>query len=97
MRAQLVPRAEQWRWGSLAQRLEPPCGEEPPVLAVWPVSRPRNWLAWVHQGQTERELKAVRLSLQRGGPFGDESWQQRTAEQLTLVYAFRPRGRPRKR
>ena len=69
MRAPLVPRAEPWRWGSLAQRLEPPCREELPVLADWPVSRPRNWLALVQQPQTERELEAVRLALQRGlGP-----------------------------
>ena len=64
------------------------------MLADWPVSRPRNWLALVHQPQTERELEAVRLSLQRGRPFGDESWQQRTAEQLGLEYTLRPRGPP---
>jgi putative transposase len=97
LRAQLVTRAEQWQWGSLTQRLERLRGEKLPVLAAWPVSRPRNWVALVDQPQTERELEAVRLSIQRGRPFGDESWLQRTAEQLRLESTLRPRGRPKKR
>ena len=58
---------------------------------------PSAELAWVQQPQTERELEAVRLSLQRGRPFGDECWQQRTEEQLGRESTLRPRGRPRKR
>jgi hypothetical protein len=46
--------------------LERPCREELPALGDWPVSRPRNWLALVHQPQTDHELEAVRLTLQRG-------------------------------
>jgi hypothetical protein len=38
----------------------------------------------------------LRLSLNRGRPFGDAEWQARTAARLGLEKTFRPRGRPRK-
>jgi putative transposase len=51
----------------------------------------------VNEVQTEGELDALRRSVQRGCPFGDEVWQQRTAKQLGLEFTLRPRGRPRKK
>jgi putative transposase len=38
----------------------------------------------------------VRRSVQRGQPYGDESWARRVAVRLGLESTFRPRGRPRK-
>jgi hypothetical protein len=43
--------------------------------------RPRPpWLEYVHQVETEAELKAVRRSAQGGTPFGKMVWQQATAK-----------------
>ena len=96
LRANLAPTAEQWRWGSLAQRSGQQHVDESPKLSDWPVARPRNWSARVNEPQTQQELDAIRLSVQRGRPFGSVAWQRETAEQLGLEFTLNPRGRPRK-
>ena len=96
LRAKLARRAEEWPWSSPAQRAGKQGIDDPPKLSAWPVVRPRNWLDWVNRPQTKAELEAVRLSVSRGQPFGDESWQRRTAERLGLEFTLNPRGRPRK-
>ena len=95
-RANLVPRAEEWRWGSLAQSVHRQGLEKTVTLSKWPVPRPRNWVELVNEVQTEAELQALRTSVARGRPFGREDWEHRTAKQLGLEYTLRPRGRPRK-
>jgi putative transposase len=93
LRAGLVRSAAQWRWSSLGQtRLD---GQGPP-LADGPVARPENWLAWVDQPQTDAELTALRNCVVRGTPFGNERWQNRTAERLGLQSSSQPLGRPRR-
>jgi hypothetical protein len=32
-----------------------------------------DWLQWVNEPQTEKELEALRLSVDRGKPFGQDS------------------------
>ena len=46
--ANLVLRAEEWRWSSLWQRCHP-TGEERSLLAAWPIDMPANWLERVNQ------------------------------------------------
>jgi len=41
-------------------------------------------------------LAALRRSVLRGNPFGEEWWQERTARRLGLESTLRARGRPRK-
>jgi putative transposase len=90
-RAGLVQRAEDWPWSSLALR-----ARRSTLLAALPVPLPRNWTARVNRAETEAELAAVRQSVVRGTPFGAPAWQVRTAAELGLESALRPRGRPRK-
>jgi putative transposase len=96
LRARLTRRAENWPWSSLGAPLHAPAAAEAPPLSTWPVPRPRTWIDIVNQPQTEAELDAVRISIQRGRPFGDARWQKQTAKRLHLESTFRPRGRPRK-
>lgn len=93
LRTKLVRRAEAWAWSSLCWRRS---GKRPAMLSDWPVACPRNWLAHVNALQTEAELAAVRRSIARGAPFGDERWSERTAKRLGLESSLRARGRPRK-
>lgn len=93
LRAKLVRRAEAWAASSLCWRAG---GKRPAMLSDWPVACPRNWLAHVNAVQTEAELAAVRRSIARGAPFGDERWSERTAKRLGLESSLRARGRPRK-
>ena len=67
LRAGLVTRAEEWTWSSLWHRLHPGTFNS---LGEWPVARPSNWTAHVNNPQTETELKAIRKSLETGGPYG---------------------------
>lgn len=93
LRADLVRRAEAWRWSSLSWR---PNGKRPELLSDWPLACPRNWPATVNAVQTEAELAALRRSIVRGAPFGDERWSERIAKRLGLESSMRPRGRPKK-
>lgn len=92
LRAKMVRHAEAWAWSSLAWR---PSGNRPELLSEWPMPCPRNWLANVNAVQTEAELAALRHSVARGTPFGNERWTQRIAMRLGLESSLRPRGRPR--
>jgi putative transposase len=93
LRANLVRRAEAWLWSSLYWRAK---GTRPTMLSDWPVPCPINWVTLVNAVQTEAELAALRQSIVRGAPFGNERWAERTAKRLGLESSLRPRGRPRK-
>lgn len=95
LRANLVARAEDWRWSSLWRRVSA-APEDRRWLSAWPLPRPRNWTALVNQPQTDAELAALRRSVTRGQPYGQESWVAKTAAQLGLESTLRSRGRPRK-
>ena len=75
------------------------------------VTHVRRWHAHYHTGgtgpiyqgrfksfpvQEDDPLVALRRSVVRGAPYGDELWQQRTAKMLGLESSMRPRGRPKK-
>jgi putative transposase len=95
LRANLVRRAEDWRWGSLWRRRHTAAQ---PALALhpWPVPLPGDWSKLVNAAQTAAEMEAVRASVVRGRPYGTVSWRQRAAKRLGLEYTLRPRGRPKK-
>ncbi len=94
VRAKLVRRAENWPWSSAHCWL--PGAERPIWLATGPVERGPDWLARVNAALTASELAAVRASVVRGAPHGEEKWRRQTAERLGLESTLRPRGRPRK-
>jgi putative transposase len=95
LRANLVQRAEQWRWSSLWRRIQ---GDDQPAtfLCPWPVPLPEDWVEHVNSPQTEAELEALRRSVQRGCPFGSITWQKQMATRLGLSHTLRPLGRPKK-
>ncbi|MDY7110301.1 MAG: transposase [Planctomycetota bacterium] len=99
LRAGLVSRAEDWRWGSLSRWMHNRAGEreeeERPALSAWPVERPRHWRVLVNTPLNDVEMEALRSCVQRGRPFGSEKWIQVTARRLGLDSTFRRRGRPR--
>jgi putative transposase len=96
LRAELVDRAEDWRWGSLwrwQQRPEP----DPRLLSPWPLARLPWWIDRVNEPLSKQEFDAAGLSAQRGRPLGDEGWVESIARRLDLESTMRPRGRPRVR
>lgn len=95
LRANLVRRAEDWRWGSL-YRWKHGTPKEKSLLAAWPLARWPGWVDHVNMPQTEAELAALRRCVTRGCPFGEATWCDKMAGQLGLESTLRPRGRPRK-
>ena len=95
LRAGLVKRAEDWRWGSLWARRNRDATMKT-RLREWPVDPPRDWLGEVNHPMPERLLEEVRRSAVRGAPLGTDRWRARIAARLGLSLTLRPRGRPRK-
>ena len=90
LRAGFVARAEEWLWSSARE-----WKQRPRWLTASPVAKPSPWLSWVNTPMTDGEVEALRHSVNRGTPFGTESWQRRTANRLGLESSMNPRGRPR--
>ena len=95
LRAGLVDRAEDWRWGSLWRRVQQ-TAPEPKLLTACPVRQPANWVAHVNKPLTEKEIQAVRLCANRGRPLGDAAWIESTSRKLGLESTLRSPGRPKK-
>jgi putative transposase len=94
LRANLVERAEQWRWCSLARWLRGST-EDRALLAAWPLPRKANWVNYVNEPLTDGELAAVRQSVNRGRPLGDQKWSDRAVRRMSLESTTRPQGRPK--
>ncbi len=93
LRAGLVERAEDWRWCSLWRREQ---RRGVGMLCDWPIERPGDWVDFVNEAQTAAELEAIRTSVNRGRPFGDDAWRDEMVAELGLESTMRPPGRPRK-
>lgn len=94
LRAELVARAEDWRWGSLWQSRSKKSGA--PEIADWPVPRPSDWNAIVNEAMSPAALKALRVCARRGTPYGRKDWADATARRLGLESTLRSRGRPKR-
>ena len=97
-RANLVRRAEQWRYSSLWRWVNGSAADKQ-LLSDPPASagrRPRNWIDLINAADTEDELDAIRTCVQRGRPYGDDRWRARTVRRLGLESTVRSRGRPKK-
>jgi putative transposase len=94
LRAGMVDRAEQWPWSSFYQG--PPLTDTPrPAIAEGPVDLPADWPRVVNTSETDKELRDLRCCVNRGRPYGDEPWINRTASRLGLLSTLRAPGRPR--
>ena len=92
LRAELVARAEDWKWSSLSLWLR-----KDPILWKGKVKvRVRRWLERVNQPLSAVDLQRLRLSVRRGRPYGEDKWTKKTARRLGLESTLRSIGRPRK-
>ena len=91
LRAELVERAEDWRWSSLRAWL----ASDPLLGSAEPPPRGEDWVDRVNEPPSSGDLARLRKSVERGSPFGSEEWTQRTASALGLESTLRGRGRPK--
>jgi putative transposase len=92
LRAELVTRAEDWKWSSLLGWLR----RDPLLWQSGLQERDKLWPARVNEPLSDGDLHRLRLSVERGRPFGNELWTRETARRLGLESPLRSRGRPRK-
>ncbi|HRA87621.1 MAG TPA: hypothetical protein PK992_06125, partial [Planctomycetaceae bacterium] len=64
-------------------------------LSAWPLRRNAGWVEHVNSLQTDAELAAILRSVNRGSPFGEETWATTATRKLGLEITTRPQGRPR--
>ena len=93
--AGLCDRPDEWRFGSL-WRWAHGTPADKSLLSTWPIPRRPNWIDFVAAPLTDKERKAMKQSIEKGVPFGDESWVTETVRRYGLESALRGRGRPRK-
>jgi putative transposase len=92
--ANLVKRAEDWRWGSLWVRHQG-SPEQRAMLSDWPSPIPKNWIERVNAPLTARERQRLAPSLERSRPFGDDKWVAHAVATLGLEHTVRREGRPK--
>ena len=76
VRAELVPRADQWLWSSAWDFVHEVNPSRPP-LAPWPVTRPVDWSALLNRAALPGVDARIRKSLREGRPYGSIDWQER--------------------
>ncbi len=93
--AELVRKAERWRWSSLWARKR---GDESlrSMLCEWPVRLPADWVRTVNAPLMPKEIAKLETSETRSRPFGSDQWVAHTVKKLGLSHTVRPQGRPSK-
>jgi len=94
LRARLVLRAQDWKWGSLWRR-EYGTPEQRLLLAAWQTEKPNDYLTWVNDSEAEEDITRLRLCVNRGQPFGSDTWINEVAKKWRLQCTLRSEGRPR--
>ena len=93
-KANLVKRAEKWRWSSVWRR-EKGSAKQKKLLSTWPVSKPGDYLTWLNKPQTEEEEEVLERATAKGTPYGSESWVKKIVKKFSLEQTLRNAGRPK--
>jgi len=96
LRAKLIQRAEDWKWSSLWRR-EQGNEKQKKLLDEWPINIPKDYINLVNISQTDEELRLLRYSVNKGKPYGSETWVNKIINRFNLVSTLRGSGRPRNR
>jgi putative transposase len=95
LRAKLVKRAENWQWSSLYRR-EKGTPQAQKLLAHLPIELPQNYLSSVNDILSPESLTEIRYAVQKGKPYGNDTWLNRMVDRFTLGHTLRGAGRPKK-
>lgn len=94
VRAGLVKRVEEWRWGSAWIRLRG-TAKQKQLLSEGPVPLPQQYRAWVNGEEKDDMVNVLRTSVNKGTPFGQSEWVQAMVDTHSLRYTQRGTGRPK--
>ena len=93
LRAGLASSIQDWQWSSAARRNQPPT-ESVPQLSLPPLPFPADWKERLSLAVPSAMLDKIELCIQRGRPYGEPFWVEKTAIRMSLESTLRPRGRP---
>lgn len=93
-RGGLVVSAADWAWSSLSRHAMHP---ERPRLSEWPLLRTAYWEEYISAAMAQEDVDRIRVSVQRGRPYGSDDWVQETCRRLGLAHTLRPAHRPFRR
>jgi putative transposase len=94
LRAGLVKKVEDWKWGSLYWKLHG-TKEQQALLSGWQVSVPRDYLAQVNTLLKKDTLAEIRTATVKGSPLGGHAWRAALISSLGLEHTTRSAGRPK--
>lgn len=94
LRAKIVKRAEDWIWSSLYVR-EKESDRAKKLLAELPFDLPINYLESVNDSMNKESLELVRVSVNKGTPYGKDGWVKEMVTTHGLVHTTRGKGRPK--
>ena len=94
VRAKLSKSPEAWQWGSAHRRLKG-SSKERKLLSASPTPLPHNYRSWINYAEPAEELNQIRLSVQKGVPYGGESWRDSMIRKHALDHTTRGAGRPK--
>lgn len=93
VRAKLTGNAESWRWGSAQLRLRG-TPKQKQLLSDSPIALPRNYRVWINTPEAAKDLDSLRVSANRGAPYGNARWVERMVSTHKLSSTIRKPGRP---
>lgn len=92
--ANLVKKAENWRWSSVWRR-EYGTSKQSKILAVLPTSMPKNYLTLLNQPITTTEEEKIVRSEDKSVPFGGDTWIEKVVKKYNIEQVLRGVGRPK--
>lgn len=95
LRAGLVKNGIDWEWSSLWRR-ERGDARQKEILSAWPANVPDDYMDWINKPEIEKELMAIRHSVNKGKPYGEDNWVDKITDLYKLKSTLRNPGRPRK-
>ena len=96
VRAGLELHPEDWKWGSAWLRVSGPEAKKK-MLDYSMSPLPANYLDWVNTNDKEDDLELIRTSVNKGMPYGRETWVEKMIDAHKLGPTLRGPGRPRKK
>jgi putative transposase len=94
VRAKLSNKCGDWRWGS-AWRRNHGLVQQQTLIDNAPVPIPKDYERWIDVADRETDLGALREAVQKGKPFGNDSWVDRMVNKHSLGSTLRNPGRPK--
>ena len=94
VRAKLVQRCEDWRWGSAWLRVHG-TNSQKKLLNELPTDLPDDYVKWINTVDKPDDLNTIRVSVNKSVPYGKELWVEKMVSKHHLESTLRSPGRPK--